>query len=220
MSDLLTQVLPFALGAAVSPTVWAIELLILSGANRPKARAWVFVAGFALMLAVLILVFTTILRTLSSSGQGPSPWARGVDIVVALALIALAIRQLHPSRSAGEKHSSKVEQRLQSGGLGTYFGIGVGAMLTDASTIILLIPGTHLIAMSTADVTARFGASLLIFVIVLIPLLLPVTLLTLTGRRSDALLARVNAWVTAHQRLINALVALLIAALLLINAFS
>ena len=54
----------------------------------------------------------------------------------------------------------------------------------------------------------------------LIPLLLPVTLLTLTGRRSDALLARVNAWVTAHQRLINALVALLIAALLLINAFS
>ena len=219
VTELLTQVLPFAIGAAVSPTVLAIELLILTGAKRPKARTWAYLAGFALTLAILLLAFTFVLRTLSTSSQGPSPWARALDIVIALVLIALAIRQLHPAKSAGEKHQSKVQQRLESGGLGTYLVIGVGAMLSDASTIILLIPGAHLIATSSVDTEARLLVTLIVFLIVLLPLLIPIGALTLLGHRSDALLAKVNAWVTAHQRLINAIVALLIAALLLVNAF-
>ena len=219
MSDLLTRVLPFALGAAISPTVWAVELLILTGANRPRARAWAYVAGFAIVLAGLIVLFTTVLRTLiTSASGGPSPWARGLDIAAALVLIALAIRQLIPRRTVGEQHHSRVMEHLESGGPVTYLAIGMVMMLSDASTIILLIPGAHAIADLSDPDPVRLAAAALLYVIVLIPLVIPVGALSLVGHRADALLSRVNAWVTAHQRLINAAVAVLIAIFLLVNA--
>jgi hypothetical protein len=52
MSDLLTRVIPLALGAAVSPTVLAANVIILGG-RRSIARGVVFTAGFATVLAGL-----------------------------------------------------------------------------------------------------------------------------------------------------------------------
>lgn len=219
MPELLVHVLPFALGAAISPTVWAIELLILTGKQHAKARAWSFVGGFAVVLVVVLLVFTTLLRNLTTSGGGPSPLSRGLDVAFALLLIGAGLRQLHPSKTSGEKQQSKLQQRLATGGLATYAVIGMIAMLTDASTIIMLLPGTHEIARSDASADIVLAAEVMLFVIVMIPILLPVGLLTIAGHRADTFLVSVNTWVTKHQRLINALVCFLIGALVGYGAF-
>jgi hypothetical protein len=53
-----------------------------------------------------------------------------------------------------------------------------------------------------------------LLVVVLLPLLLPPLVVTLLGPRSDALLARLNRVVVGHQRVLNASVCFLLAALL------
>ena len=39
MGALLVSVLPLAIGAAISPTLLALQLLVLTGATKPRARA-------------------------------------------------------------------------------------------------------------------------------------------------------------------------------------
>ena len=45
MGALLVSVLPLAVGAAISPTLLALQLLVLTGATKPRARAWALAAG-------------------------------------------------------------------------------------------------------------------------------------------------------------------------------
>ncbi len=50
MSDLLSKVVPLALGSAVSPTILALSLLILSGKNHPRLRCTAYAGGATLAL--------------------------------------------------------------------------------------------------------------------------------------------------------------------------
>ena len=215
MPSLVLQVLPLALGAAVSPTVLMIELLILSGARSPKARAWAFVLGVVAVLFAAVLLFLTVLsRAPDADGGSPAASWRIVDGVAAALLAALGVRNLLPKKTPGEKHKSKVAERLTAAGLPFYVGIGAVTMLTNFSTLILLAPACHEITKSTAPTDVKVLATVVLVVIILIPLLAPVLSMTLLGHRSDAVLARLNAVVSSHSRQINAGICFVLAALL------
>ena len=66
MGKTLAIVLPLALGAAVSPTLLTLQLLILAGVRDQKRRAW----AMALGCAVVLLGFMAVLATV----------AKGIDI--------------------------------------------------------------------------------------------------------------------------------------------
>ena len=68
MGNLVVAVLPLALGAAVSPTLLALQLLVLSGGGHRLARAWALAAGSALVLFGVILI-----------GRTPVPAPAGVS---------------------------------------------------------------------------------------------------------------------------------------------
>ena len=71
MGPLLAAVLPLALGAAISPTLLALQLLVLSGTTHRLARAWALVAGSALVLAAFSLLCVTALSRVRP-GHGTS----------------------------------------------------------------------------------------------------------------------------------------------------
>ena len=50
MGTLLATVLPLALGAAVSPTLFTLEVLVLSGCRHPVSRGRAVAGGSAVML--------------------------------------------------------------------------------------------------------------------------------------------------------------------------
>ena len=211
----MLQVLPLALGAAVSPTVLMIELLILSGARSPKARAWAFVLGVVVVLLAAVLLFLTVLsQAPDANGGSPAASWRVVDGVAAALLAALGVRNLTPKKTPGEKHESRVASKLATAGLPFYLGIGSVTMLTNFSTLILLAPACHEITKSTEPVEVKAIATLVLVVIVLIPLVAPVLSMTLLGHRSDAVLASLNRAVSTHSRQINAGICFVLAALL------
>lgn len=215
MSDLLLRVLPFALGAAVSPTLLTLELLILTGKTDRKARAWMFVIGAAVTIFAFGLLAATVLRNAADADSAPpNPWSIGIKGVLALVLLAMGIRQLRPAKTAGEKHHSRTEARMQTAKAPVFLVIGAVAMLLNFSTLVLYLPAIHLIVHSGDPTSTRWVAGMMLWLITITPIVLPVLAVSIVGHRSDAFLARLNAWTTAHSRQINAGICFLFAVLL------
>lgn len=219
MPSLLLTMVPYGLGAAVNPTALTIELLVLTGKARPKARAWAYLLGFGAVLVGFVLLFVTVLGRLTpAQPTGRSIVSTVVDIGLVILLVGLGVRQLWPRRTTAERHQSRVASRLQSGGLPTYFMVGAIAMLTDFTTLVFLLPATHEVARSDESTGIQLLALLILMLIAILPLVLPILGLTLLGQRADRFLARTNAFVTRYPRQINASVCFFIAALVSFNA--
>ncbi len=215
MSGLVLSVLPFALGAAVSPTLLTLELLILSGKTRPKARAWMFVVGASATLIAFGFLAATLLRNMGdSSGAPPNPWSVAIKAVLAAGLAALGVRQLRPRRTAAEAHHGRVSKRMASAPLPFFVGTGAVAMLVNFSTLVLVLPAIHLIVHSSDSEATKVTAAVVLFLVAVAPIVLPVLAVSVVGHRSDALLARTNRFTTTHSRQINAAICLFFAALL------
>jgi hypothetical protein len=219
VGSLYVDVLPLALGAAVSPGVLTLELLILSGKVQPKLRAWLHLLGAVMVLVAFSLLALTVLRNVSeSTGGPPNPWSITVKAVLALGLLGLGLRQLHPMKTLGEAHQSRVKDRLQSAKAPVFVVVGMIAMLSNFSTLVLYIPAMHVINVSDDAAAVKVTAGIMLLLITITPLLLPVLAVTVVGHRSDALLARVNGFATRHSRQINAGICLVFAALLAYSA--
>ena len=116
MSGLILQVLPFAVGAAISPTVLTLEVFILASNKQPKARAWAYALGGAVFTALFFVLVLTFLGGVPTGSTGRNTALLWVSGVAAVLLVILGIRQLMPRKTPGEKHSSRIQQRLQAAG--------------------------------------------------------------------------------------------------------
>ena len=126
MGNLVVAVLPLALGAAVSPTLLALQLLVLSGGGHRLARAWALAAGSALVLAAFsVLCLTALARVRPSHGhRSMTDAAVLIGSGVLLGVLALRSRLRRPT--AGEQHTSRSAARLA--GAPTAWFVGVGAL--------------------------------------------------------------------------------------------
>jgi len=219
MAGLVVSVLPFALGAAISPMILTVELMILAGKTRPKARAWFFVIGaLAVLLAFSFLCLTVLRNTIDSDGGPPNPWSAAIKSVIAVVLLLLGLRQLHPRKTAGEKHASRVATRMATARLRFFLGVGAVTMLTNFSTLALFVPAVHLITRSSEPEGTKLLAFAVLYCITIVPFVLPVLVVSVVGHRSDALLDRLNGAITRHSRLISATICFVFAGLLLYSA--
>jgi hypothetical protein len=187
----------------VSPTLFTLEILVLSGGIRPRARAWALAAGAALALALFFVLGLTVIRGSLGTGHHPDRTA-AVDLAAALLLLGLAGRTLVRAHTAAERHQSRVGARLATAPTPWYLAAGALGMLTNFSTLVLVLPALHEIAASDVGRPGQVAATGLLFVVTLVPVWLPVAAVSALGRRADALLARTGALVSAHSRGIGA----------------
>ena len=185
----------------------------------PKLRSWLYLLGAVIVLLAFSFLALTVLRNVSAgTGEPPDPWSIAAKSTIALVLLVLGLRQLHPRKTLGEAHQSRVKERLQTAPAPAFIVVGVVAMLTNFSTLVLYVPAMHLINGSDADTATKLGAGVMLLVITVTPLLLPVLAVTIVGHRSDALLARVNGFSILHTRQINAAICFVFSALLVYSA--
>lgn len=216
VSSLFLSVLPLALGAAVSPTLLTLELLILAGRNHPLSRAWSFALGASGVLIAYAVVGLAFLQRLPDAGSGsPSLASAVIKIVAGLALGLLGARQLLHRPAPGEAKQSALRQRMATSGPAVYAGIGALGMLTNVSTLVLLFPAMHEISVSAAPDAEKAWVAAAVVAIALSMVLLPVLSVTLLGARAHAVLAAMNRFTTDHKRQINAAIAFFFAVWLL-----
>jgi threonine/homoserine/homoserine lactone efflux protein len=197
MASLLGIVLPLAVGASISPTVLALQLLTLSRQNAPVARAWAIAGGCAVVLALLSGLALALAQSTGGS-KSPSEAGAIVKLVAAALLVAIAVRQLRAPPAAPKPEHVGAHPLRRS------FALGVGLMLTNFSSILLFFPAMHEIATSDAGLGAQLVAFALLYAIALLMAFGPPLFVTLLGSRATPVLARLNGILAAHRRGIGA----------------
>ncbi|MFI0433675.1 MAG: GAP family protein [Candidatus Nanopelagicales bacterium] len=216
MNDLLTQVLPFAIAAAISPTVLTVVVLILAGGQKPLARAWAFALGGVLFTVVFVFLSVTVLGNLNDADSGhQSTMSRVVKLTAAAVLLLLAARQLLRARKAGPPSgSSKWQKRLATARTIDFVGVGALVMLGNASTLVMILAGAHVVTVSQAPDSAKVAAAVMLGVFASLPLLVPVVGVTAFGSHATGALDRLNTFTTVHKAAINAGILVFFAVLL------
>lgn len=214
MGSTLAIVLPLALGAAVSPTLLTLQLLILSGVRDQKKRAWAMAAGAGATLFGYMLVIATLAKGLTLASSDQSVTERVIKLIAAGLLLLLGLRSLR-HRHDPPKPPNK---RVADAGPGVFFGIGAGAMAGNASSLVLVLPATHVTINSGLPGQEQMALLLMVYLITMLPVLLPVLATTVMGHKADAVLTKMNHIATTYTHQINAGIAFFFTALLIYSA--
>ncbi len=203
MGALLASTLPLALGAAISPTLFALQLMVLSGRTKRLARGWALTAGSALVLGAFALLGVTLLGHLHHAAHHHSLHDAVIDFVAAGLLVALAARSLHHRPTAGEEHKERTAGRFDTAPTYWFVGIGATGMVVNFSTLVLFLAAMHEITRSAVGTTGRVADFVVVYVITLLPVLVPVGLVTALGDRADPPLNATHAFLADHGRTIG-----------------
>jgi hypothetical protein len=198
---LLVNVIPLALGAAMSPTVLTAEILILSGGPGSLKRGWALAAGRMLALFTMGFFGLQLLALLPDFSTGePSTFEAALFIMAGVVL--LAISYLEWRRRHRPAKPSKIMEDLVEARPIYIFLFGLGWMFVNISTLALYIPALHVITSSATNDVVKIIVFLILYLITSAVVLVPVLAVTFFGQRAKHGLTQVHDWVDGHSHLI------------------
>lgn len=207
LSPLLVRVGPLAVGAACSPAVLLVQMLVLTRGTARLARAWLFTLG-TLVMTVVWMTLGLVAFHATSQRAAPSPEARTtsavVHLVAAALLLAMAVKNVYTPESEVAPEKTGAEDATPH--YGKAFVLGVGIMAANVTTVVLLLPATHAISVSRAGTAAQAVACAVLALAAVAPALLPPLFVTLGGDAGRRRLDRTADFLHEHQHRINAVV--------------
>lgn len=206
-SGLLLQVIPLAVGAAISPAVLTVEILVLASGPGAVARGWGLALGRMAGLLAVSLGGASLLARLPDFGTGEPSLPLGVTALIAgVVLIVVGLVEWRRPSSGG--HHDRLAGRLQHLNPAVLLAFGAGWLFVNVSTLALYLPALHIITNSAADLALQVIAFVILYLFASAVVLVPVVAVTLFGDRARALLAKVHTWVGAHAHTITLVVCL------------
>lgn len=192
---LFVQLLPLALGAALSPSLLVLQLALLTRRGDALGRAWALAAGRMLSLAVITVGGTSLLARLPDFGRGwRASQAAGVILLVAgVVLVALAWRERR--RGPRATPTGRLDRFLDAPPA-TLFVFGAAWMFVNASTLALYVPAMHVVSRAEVDWAVRAVALVFLFLAASAAALVPPLMVSLEGPSVRPQLARVQRWMT------------------------
>ena len=213
MSDLIARILPLALAGAISPTVLAICLVILSSPRSPKARGLAFLAGVTTVTAAIsLLVVFGFGNAVPESQKGTSSDLAGyIDLGFAALLLLIAVLTF-----ATRNRKKKEDKPDPVAGVHPlrYFAIGMVIMLGNFTTLAVFLPALKDIAIDKIADADRILAMVIVDVIVLIPAWLPVGLYLVSPSTAKKVLTPLNEFLQRHKTGVGITICLVFAAYL------
>lgn len=207
MSDLdpilLLQVLPLAIGAAISPSVLIVQILVLASGPKGLARAWALAIGLTAALVVLGFVGYTLLSLLPdvSIGRPSAPLAAG-EIAAGLVLLAIAV-VTHRRPPRDDDHHSATGTRFATMSPWLLVPVGFFWQFTELNTLALYLPAIHIVTNAAAADLTKLLALVLVVVVTSSAWLLPPLSVTLRGESAQRRLDRLHAWLERNERRIT-----------------
>ena len=194
MNSVLSQTIPLALAAAISPVLFLLQLNTLTG-PRPIARGTALTAG----AAVVLIGVSSLGVALGGTGFATDDSLQAaVNVLFGVLLIAVALRALvRPPRpkAAGADRKPK--------GIGRSFMAGAAGMGSNVTTFALYVPALALIAGSGLPLGQRGIAALVILVLTLMVAWVPLVVAVAVPGAASTWLPALGRWMTANDRWIQ-----------------
>lgn len=220
MSDLITHILPLAAGAAISPTILTLSVLILSGPHGKGRQAIFTVVNVGLMTAIAIFGTKALSHVAAHKGGGSHAATEGIYVTLGIVLVLLAIREhFHPAKDTDKEDA---DNAAKSTGLAParYASLGVIVTATNFTTMALFIPALREIAVSTDPKGDRLLAGAVLVTLATITAWLPLlATIVLPGPATKAL-ASIHDFTTKYKHQIVEVVLIGFGAYMIIKGFS
>jgi len=211
---------PLALGAAVSPVLLTLSILLLSSDFHPRVRVLAYAGGVFISLVVIGVVAVGGSASGSDGPSHPSTFSAGLDILLGLLLIAVAVKNSVGSPKAAEKKkpvkTAKAEPSL-AGLIVRDGGLGVVLTVTNFSSLVFYLAAAKSTADSHLPAFEQAAAMSLVGFGFMAPIVLPLLATVASPAASKKFLDATNRVVKDYGRYIGAAVALLFAVYLILK---
>jgi len=208
MVQTLMRVLPLAVGSAISPVVLLLQMATLASRFHAVARSLVVLAGNA---GVVVLVTAVIIvgdrrddASVATGGIGEvGAWIR---IVLAVLLALTAMRLALGGHT--ESHQEPTDEGVADPGIrpGRYLLLGVAAMATNATSMVLFIPAVHTAVTASLSAPGELLVVVVLWLFILLPAFIPLMAFGALGSKGPAVIAQFGTWLRTHNRTIGIVV--------------
>jgi threonine/homoserine/homoserine lactone efflux protein len=211
--DAIGQVLPAAVGVAVSPLpIVAVVLMLVT--PRGRATGLGFVAGWVAGLAVVGTVVLLVAGGADADdGGAPATWVSVVKLLLGALLVLVAVRQWH-ARPRGDEAPPMPGWMAALDRISVVKAAGIGVLLSalNPKNTLLAVGAATTVAGTGADAPAA-AVSWLVFVLVATAgVATPLVLAIALGGRATHVLDELKAWMTANNAAIMAVLLLVLGA--------
>ncbi len=221
MGELLSKVIPLSLGAAISPTVLAVGLIILSG-KRPIARGTMYLLGVLSILSALTALGLFGLLSAPTDSTTRQDITRVVDGISGVLLLLLAvgavIRAYVKDPALKEVPDDDPQKNAGKDGILAPFLLGIGMMVVNFSTILLYLPAMHAIESSSVSASNKTIAVILAFFITALPATAPYAIRIFAPGVAAPAFAKLHVFINKHQHQIAIAIEVIFGAYLLSKA--
>ena len=223
MGQAIGQLLPFAVGVAISPVpIIAIILMLLS--KRAGLNGGSFLAGWVVGIVgtstILLVLANT--RELTSDSGAPSTTSSVIKLVLGLGLLALSRRNFAQRPTEGDTPElpawlSKIE------GLSPPKAAGLGVLLSAVNPKnLLLIAGAMMAVSQIPGLSTReqIGAVVVFVLIAISTVAAPVVIYVVIGPKAQRPLDSMKVWLGENNAVVMAVLLLVIGVKLIGDAIS
>jgi len=221
MGEAIGQMLPAAVGVAISPFPIIASVLLL-GTPRGRVNGPAFVLGCALGTAVVGTIVLVLAAGASASESGaPATWVSVLELALGLLLLLYAFKQWQ-GRPRARETAPTPKWMSALDGFGPPKALGAGVVLTalNPKNLILTVAGAAAIAQTGIPAGEQAVALALFVVIGCLGVATPVVIAFAMGERSDSLLDGIKNWMARNNTVIMVVLLALIGVKLIGDAIS
>lgn len=221
MADAIGQILPFAVGVAISPIpIIGVILMLATPGARSNGPAFIlgWIVGLALAGTIVLLVSSG--ADASDKGE-PADWVNVVKLALGLGLLVVAVKQWRGRPRAGERPQMPHWMQTIDGftpGKSAVFGLALSAV--NPKNLLLVVGAAAAIAQTGVSSGSQAVALAVFVVIATLGTGAPVAIYFALGERSKRMLDELKDRMSQSNAAIMAVLCLVIGAKLIGDALS
>ena len=208
--ELLLRVIPLAIGAAFTPSLFGLQLVAAASPNWIRRTVGTAVGSglaFAIALVVLYLGFAS----LPLHSDQKSAFDGVIWLLVGIALGATAMWMFLPHPELAAKMEKRLTSGLDKANTWTFFGVAFALSIKDVTSFALLLPAMHDIAAADVGWWFKLPTAGIVYAIAMCGVLIPPLWRLIRGAHAEKTLNRMFHYTMAHQFTILGVVAVFFA---------
>jgi threonine/homoserine/homoserine lactone efflux protein len=221
VGDAIGQILPTAVGVAISPLpIVAVVLMLVTPRGRVNGPA--FVLGWIVGLAIVGAVVLAVASGASASDDGePATWTSILKLVLGVLALLLGVKQFR-GRPHGDAEPETPKWMRALDAFTPVKAAGTAVLLSGVNpkNLLLAAAGALAIAQTGIDAGEQAIAYAVFVLIATAGVAAPVLLALVLGERSRELLDRLKAWLSENNAVIMAVLLIVIGAKLIGDGIS
>lgn len=221
MGNAIGQLLPYAVGVALSPMpIIAMVLMLIT--PRARADGFMFLLGWIVGVAAAGAIVLAVVGSSSTSDNGaPATWVNVLKLVLGVLLLLVAVRQWQ-GRPA---HDAPAEMPKWMNALDTLtplkaLGLGIVLSAVNPKNLVLIVGGATVVAQAELSTSDQVIAWVVFTLIATIGVAVPMIIYLVMGDRAADVLDRLRASMSHSNAAIMAVLCLIIGAKLIGDAIS